>query len=85
MQHMLLKTTFFVKNVNSAKKVLSNLKLYSNVSGLYPNLKKCEITGIGALKKVNVPLHGMKLVNLMEYSIKIHISFNNKLQDNLNF
>ena len=81
-------TTFFVKNVNSAKKVLSNLKLYSNVSGLYPNLKKCEIAGIGVLKKVNVPLCGMKSVNLMEYSIKIlgiHISYNNKLQDKLNF
>ena len=33
-------TTFFVKDLNSAKELLSNLKHYSNISGLYPNLEK---------------------------------------------
>ena len=75
-------TTFFVKDLNSAKEVLINLTLYSNVSGLYPNLEKCQIPGIGHLKNVNVALCGIKSVNLMEYFIKIlsdHISYNKKL------
>ena len=75
-------TTFFVKDLNSAKEVLINLTLYSNVSELYPNLEKCQIRGIGVLKNVNVALCGMKSVNLMEYSIKIlgvQISYNKKL------
>ena len=81
-------TTFFVKDFNSAKKVLSNLKLYSNVSGLHPNLEKCEIEDIGVPKNVNVALCGMKSANLMEHSIKIlgiHISCNKEIQDKMNF
>ena len=81
-------TTFFVKELNSANEVLSNLKVYSNVSGLYPNLEKCEIAGIGVLKNVNVALCGIKSVNLMEYSMKIlgvYISYFKKLLDNMNF
>ena len=69
-------TTFFVKDLNFAKEVLSNLRLYSNVNGLYPNLEK------------NVAVHGMKSVYLVEYSIKIlgvHISCNKRLKDNMNF
>ena len=49
-------TTFFVNDLNSAKEVLSNLKLYSNVTGLNPKLEKCETAGIGALKNINVAL-----------------------------
>ena len=77
-----------MKDLNSAKKVLSNFKLYSNVSELYPNLEKCEITGVGILENVNVALCGMKSINLMDYSIKIlgvHISYNTKIQDNMHF
>ena len=68
--------------------MLGNLNLFSIVSGLKPNLDKSEIAGIGVLKNVNVALCGMKSVNLMEQAIKIlgvHISYNKKLQDNLNF
>ena len=81
-------TTFFLKDLKSAEYVLSNLKLFSNVSGLKPNLDKSEIAGIGVLKNVNVALCGMKPVNLMKQTIRIlgvHISYNKKLQDNLNF
>ena len=71
-------TTFFVKDLNFAKEVLSNLRLYSNVNGLYPNLEK----------NTNVALRGMKSVYLVEYSVKIlgvHISCNKRLKDNMNF
>ena len=59
-------TTFFVKDLNSATEVLSNLKLYSDVSGLFLNLEKCKIAGIVVPKNVNVALCSMKSVNLME-------------------
>ena len=49
-------THFFVKDLNSTKKVLNNLRLYSNVSGLFLNLKKCQNAGIGVWKNVNVAL-----------------------------
>ena len=55
-------------------------------SGLRPNLSKCEIAGIGSLKDAKVALYGMK--SLTKESIKIlgvHISYNKKLQDDLNF
>ena len=81
-------TTFFLNDLISANNVLGNLNLFSIVSGLKPNLDKSEIAGIGVLKNVNVALCGMKSVNLMEQAIKIlgvHISYNKKLQDNLNF
>ena len=87
-QNLVNTTTFFVKELNSANEVLSNLKLYSNVSGLYPNLEKCEIAGIVVLKNVNVALCGIKSVNLMEYSMKIigvYISYFKKILDNMNF
>ena len=81
-------TIFFVKDLNSAKKVLNNLKQYLNISGLYPNLEKCKITNIIVLKNVNVALCGIKSVNLVEYYVKIlgvYISYNKKIQDNINF
>ena len=58
------------------------------VSGLHPNLSKCEITGIGSLKDPKVALCGLKSLNLTKDSINIlgvHISCNRKLQDNINF
>ena len=64
------------------------LKLFSNFSGLRPNLDKCKIDGIGVLKNVNVALCGMKNISLTKESINIsgvHISYNKKIQDELNF
>ena len=80
-------TTFFVKDLNSVDEIVSNLKLYSNVCGLYPNIEKCEIEINTVLKNVNLAFCVMKSVNLMEYSIIIlgvHISHNKKLKGNMN-
>ena len=77
-------TTLFLKNKTSVKNALS----FWNFSGLCPNLGKCKIAGIGVLKNVHVLLCGMKNINLTKESIKImevHISYNEKIQDNLNF
>ena len=81
-------TTFFVKDLNSVKVILSSLDQFYTLSGLRPNLVKCEIAGIGVLKDANVALCGLKSVNLTKESIKIlsvHLSHNEKLQIELNF
>ena len=81
-------TTFFVKDLNSVKVILSSLDQSYTFSGLRPNLSKCEIAGIGVLKDANVALCGLKSVNLTKESIKIlcvHLSYNEKLQNELNF
>ena len=44
-------TTFFLNNQTSVKNVLNDIETFSNFSGLRPNLDKCEIAGIGVLKK----------------------------------
>ena len=81
-------TTFCVKDLNSVKVILSSLDQFYTFSGLRPNLSKFEIVGIGALKDANVELCGLKSVNLTKASIKIlgvHLSYNEKLQNELNF
>ena len=81
-------TTFFVKDLNSVKVILSSLDQFYIFSDLRPNLGKCEIAGIGVLKDANVALCGLKSVNLTKESIKIlgvHLSYNEKLQNELNF
>ena len=63
------------------KDALNDIKSFPNFFRLYPNLDKCEIAGIGALKNV-------KNINLTKESIKIldvHIFYNKKIQDDLNF
>ena len=64
------------------------LNKFYMVSGLCPNLSKCETAGIGLLKDANLALCGMKSLDLTKESIKIlgvHISYDEKLQDDLNF
>ena len=80
-------TTFFLNNQTSVKNVLNDIETFSNFSGLRPNLDKCEIAGIGVLKNVNV-VCGMKNISLNKESVKIlglHISYDKKIQDDLNF
>ena len=81
-------TTFFVEDLNSVKVILSSLDQFYTLSGLRPNLSKCEIAGIGVLKDANVALCGLKSVNLTKDRMKIlgvHLSYHEKLQNELNF
>ena len=81
-------TTFFLKDLDSVKNVLEMLNQFYMVSGLRPNFSKCEIAGIGSLKDAKVALCGLKSLDLTKESIKIlgvHISYNKKLQDDINF
>ena len=64
------------------------LNQFYMVSGLRPNFSKSEIAGIGSLKDAKVALCGLKSLDLTKESIKIlgvHISYNKKLQDDINF
>ena len=47
-------TTFFLKDTISIKNMVDTFHLFSDHSGLKPNLSKYEITGIGVLKRVQV-------------------------------
>ena len=70
------------------KNALNYIASFSNFSRLHLNLDKCKIAGIGVLKNVNVALCGRKNINLTKESIKLfelHISYNKKIQDDLNF
>ena len=64
------------------------LNQFYMVSGLRPNFSKCEIAGIGSLKDAKVALCGLESLDLTKETIKIlgvHISYNEKLQDDINF
>ena len=43
---------------------------FSDFSGLKPNLSKCEITGIGVLKGVQVVVCGMRCVTFVFIKVK---------------
>ena len=84
----MLITTLFLGVLDSIKNVLEMLDQIYIISGLCPNLSKCEISGTGSLRDAKVTLCGLKSSDLTKKSIKIfgvHISYNKKLQDDLNF
>ena len=82
-------TTFFLKDTISIKNMVDTFHFFfADVSGLKPNLSKCEITGIGVLKGVQVAVRGMRCVNLKNHTLKIlgtHFSYNKKLTEEKNF
>ena len=53
-------TTFFLKDKKSIKQVMNVFDTFSIYSRLKPNKSKCEIAGIGVLKRVSMELCGMK-------------------------
>ena len=79
---LMTQLSFFLEDLDSIKNVLEMLNQFCMVSGLHPNLSKCEITGIGSLKDAKVALCGLKSLDLTKGSINIlgvHISCNRKL------
>ena len=74
-------STFFLKDLASVRKLPDIFSYYSKYSGLKPSLSKCEITGIGSLKVVEVAACGVKCVKLKVNTsqiLGIHFSYNNK-------
>ena len=67
--------------------MVDTFHLFSEFSGLKPNLSKFEITGIGVLKGVQVAVCGMRCVDLKNDTFKIlgtHFSYNEKLKEERN-
>ena len=51
---------------------------------LKSNLTKCKIMGIGALKRIQVAIYGMKCIDLCNEAIKIlgtYFSYNSKIKE----
>ena len=68
--------------------MVDTFHLSSNFSGLKPNLPKCEITAIGVLKGVQMPVCGIRCVDLKNDTLRIlgtHFSYNEKLREEKNF
>ena len=79
-------TTFFLKDIISAKHMVDSFHFFSYFSGLKPNLTKSEIAGIGVLKGVQVAVHGMCCIDLNIDTLKLlgtHFSYNEKLKDKI--
>ena len=63
------------------------MELFSIFSGLKSNKSKCELAGVGVLKRVQMALFGMKCVNLKNNTIKIlgiDFSYNKSLENDEN-
>ena len=81
-------TTFFLKDAQSIENLVEIFNTFSLFSGLKPNLVKCEISGIGAMKGVQVAVCGMRCINFCNEAIKIlgtYFSYNSKIKEECNF
>ena len=81
-------TTSFLKDKESEKKVINVFDNFSIYSGLKASKSKCEIVGIGVLKRVPMELCAMKCIDLTKNSVKIlgiHFSYNKKIENEENF
>ena len=81
-------TTFFLKNIVAIEELVNTFQMFSSVSGLKPNMTKCEFAGIGVLKGVIKAVCGMKCIDLTNETIKIlgiHFSYNSKKMNEENF
>ena len=81
-------TTFFLKDAQSIENIVEIFNTFSLFSGLKPNLTKCEIAGIGALKGVQVAVCGMRCIDLCNEAIKIlgtYFSYNSRIKEECNF
>ena len=50
---------------------MKTIKLFSKFSGLKPNILKCDVAGIGALKEIKMAVCGIKCIDLTTETIKI--------------
>ena len=85
---MLMTQHFFLKDKESLIGVLKIFDIYSSFSGFKPNKSKCEVAGIGALKRVNIALCGVKCFGLKLNTVKIlgiHFSYKKKIENDENF
>ena len=81
-------TTCFLKDAQSIENLVEIFNTFSLFSGLKPNLTKCEIAGIGALKGVQVAVCGKRCIDICNEAIKIlgtYFSYNSRIKEECNF
>ena len=73
----------FFKDEQCIKNLVEIFNIFSFFSRLRPNLKKCEIAGIGVLKGVQMVICGMSCIDLFSEAIKIlgtYFSYNSRVK-----
>ena len=81
-------TTFYLKDAQPIENLVEIFNTFSLSSALKPNLKKCEMAGIGALNRVHVAVCGMRCIDLCNEAIKIlgnYFSYNSRIKEEYNF
>ena len=68
-------STFFLKDKNSIKELLDTINYFSSFTNLKPNLSKCEMAGIDALKGIKVAICGIKCIDLTKRNYEDFRSF----------
>ena len=81
-------STFFLRDIVLVKELINSFNQFHHFSGLKVNIGKCEIAGIGSLKRVTEAVCGLKFTDLSNDTIKIlgiHLSYKKKVQMKNNF
>ena len=81
-------STFFLNDLLSAKNLIDTFKVYSLFWRLKANFSKCEVAGLGSLKRVLEEVWDLKAINLTTDTIKIfdlHFSYDVTLKVQNNF
>ena len=68
---------FLKKDEKSVKELLNTINYLSSFTLLEPNLSKCEVAGIGALKGVKMEIFGIKCVDLTKEAKILGVFFSN--------
>ena len=79
-------TTFFLKDAQSIENLVEIFNTF--FSRVKPNLTKCKIGGIGALKRVQVAVCGMRWIDFCNDAVKIfgtYFSYNSRIKEECNF
>ena len=68
---------FFKKDEKSVKELLNTINYLSSFTLLEPNLSKCEVAGIGALKVVKMEIFRIKCIDLTKEAKILGAFFSN--------
>ena len=74
----------FLKDKNSIKELLNTINYFPSFMVLKPNVSKCEVARIGALKGVKVAICGIKCIDLTKEAIK-NLQFENNFRKTIKY
>ena len=60
----------FLNDQKSISELMKTFKLFSKFSGLKPNILKCEVAGIGSLKRFEMAVCGIKCIDLDYHNLR---------------